>query len=239
MPLPDQPSVLAVCAHPDDESFGLGAVLSRLAADGARTSVLCLTHGEASTLGTPPARLGEIREVELAAAAGVLSVGWVQLLDHRDGALGAVPLADLVEAVSHAVSETHADTLLVFDDGGVTGHPDHRRATEAALAARDGLPVLAWGVPAAIAAALNSEFATTFVGRERGEFDVVLTVDREVQRRAVACHTSQSSDNPVLWRRLELLGDSEYLRWLTSADAAGGQGQPRSVQPFLALPSKM
>ena len=49
--LPAVASVLAVCAHLDDESFGLGAVLSAFADRGVRTSVLCLTHGEASTLG--------------------------------------------------------------------------------------------------------------------------------------------------------------------------------------------
>ena len=48
---PHWSSVLAVCAHPDDESFALGALLHHLAAHGAETSVLCFTHGEASTLG--------------------------------------------------------------------------------------------------------------------------------------------------------------------------------------------
>ena len=40
--------VLAVVAHPDDESFGLGAVLAALGANGAETRVLCFTHGEAT-----------------------------------------------------------------------------------------------------------------------------------------------------------------------------------------------
>lgn len=35
-------SVLAVVAHPDDESFALWAVLARFAAAGATVSVLCL-----------------------------------------------------------------------------------------------------------------------------------------------------------------------------------------------------
>lgn len=48
--LPAWPSVVAVVAHPDDESFGLGAILDSFARSGAAVSVLCLTHGEASTL---------------------------------------------------------------------------------------------------------------------------------------------------------------------------------------------
>ena len=48
--LPAWSDVLAVVAHPDDESFGLGALLAAFVAAGVRVSVLCLTHGEASTL---------------------------------------------------------------------------------------------------------------------------------------------------------------------------------------------
>lgn len=48
--LPAFDSVLAVCAHPDDEAFGLGALLSTLADAGSRITVLCYTRGEASTV---------------------------------------------------------------------------------------------------------------------------------------------------------------------------------------------
>jgi LmbE family N-acetylglucosaminyl deacetylase len=212
--LPPGSSVLAVCAHPDDESFGLGAVLHRLAADGGRISVLCFTHGEASTLGRYPTDLGEIREAELAAAATELGVGQVELLDHPDGGLTDVPLDELVRAVTRTMDAVDADLLLVFDEGGVTGHPDHARATEAALAASNPVPVLAWGIPKTVGAALNAEFDTTFVERDEHDFDMVVTVDREAQRRAIAHHASQSTDNPVLWRRLELMADTESLRWL-------------------------
>ena len=47
-------SLLAVVAHPDDESFGLGGVLAALAATGRRVSLLCFTAGEGSTLGASP-----------------------------------------------------------------------------------------------------------------------------------------------------------------------------------------
>ncbi len=109
-----------------------------------------------------------------------------------------------------------AEILLVFDEGGITGHPDHCAATAAALLAarRDELPVLAWAVPERVASVLNAEFGTSFLGRRDGEVDLVVTVDRGRQRQAIACHVSQSTDNPVLWRRLELLGSTESLRWL-------------------------
>jgi LmbE family N-acetylglucosaminyl deacetylase len=46
------------------------------------------------------------------------------------------------------------------------------------------------------------------------EVDIALRVDRTRQQRAIAEHRSQSVANPVLWRRLELLGNAEWLRWL-------------------------
>ncbi|HLX87898.1 MAG TPA: PIG-L deacetylase family protein [Acidimicrobiales bacterium] len=212
--VPVASSVLAVCAHPDDESFGLGAVLDRFVAAGTSVSVLCFTHGEASTLGLSAGVLHEVRAAELVVAAAALGVGRVRLLDHPDGALATVPLEQLADQVRSMADQVGAQLLVVFDVGGITGHPDHCRATEAALAGAPDLPALAWSLPRRVADELNDELATGFVGRADHEIDLVVTVDREVQRRAIASHTSQCADNPVLWRRLELLGDREALRWL-------------------------
>lgn len=203
-----------MCAHPDDESFGLGAVLELFARRGAATSVLCFTHGEASTLGMAAADLYEVRRGELSSAAAELGIGSVELLDHPDGCLTSVGLDHLAGTVAAVARRVAADLLVVFDEHGVTGHPDHARATEAALAVAPALPALAWTVPLQVADAVNAELGTRFVGRGAHEIDLVLTVDREAQWRAISCHASQSDGNTVLRRRLELSGDSESLRWL-------------------------
>src|ERR1039457_4501463 len=72
--LPGATSVLAVCAHPDDESFGLGATLATFAAAGSSTTVLCFTHGEATTLGADISALGGVRATERSDAAAELGV---------------------------------------------------------------------------------------------------------------------------------------------------------------------
>ncbi len=212
--VPSATSVLAVCAHPDDESFGLGAVLTRFADAGATVSMLCFTHGEASTLGRSDRPLGEVRREELTAAAVVLGVSRVDLLDYPDGGLDEVPLERLATEVAAAAREVDADLLVVFDEGGITGHPGHVRATEAALEGAPLAPVIAWSLPREVADELNAEFSAGFVGRDARGVDLRLDVDRTVQRRAIACHASQANDNPVLRRRLELLGDAESLVWL-------------------------
>lgn len=212
--LPPARSVLAVCAHPDDESFGLGALLDRFVANGAEVAVLCFTRGEASTLGAPDSALDELRCAELTKAAAELGVSQVELLNHPDGLLESEPIDKLAAEVAAMAQDVGADLLIVFDEGGVTGHPDHCRATEAALAGAPGLAALAWAIPCRVAEALNAQFGTAFVGRTEGEIDLVLRVQRARQCRAIACHASQCDDNPVVDQRLALLGNTESLRWL-------------------------
>lgn len=206
---------LAVCAHPDDETFGLGAVITTLVAAGTRVDLLCLTHGEGSSLGAG-ADLAVRREAELDCAARSLGITAVTLLDHPDGGLDHVDpdrLADDVVGVA-----AHADVLLAFDRGGITGHPDHERATEAAVVAGDrlGLPTWAWSLPESVAAQLHDEFGADFVGRTRDELDLALPVDRAGQLAAMACHGSQLVDNPVPHRRIQLQGPVEHLRRLAA-----------------------
>ncbi len=131
--LPVAPSVLAVCAHPDDESFGLGATLAGFTAAGSLTAVLCFTHGESSTLGATTTELGQVRAAELAAAASELGVDHVELYDYPDGGLDRESIDQLTKHVRRVADKVRPDVLLVFDEGGVTGHADHGRATEAAL----------------------------------------------------------------------------------------------------------
>ncbi len=212
--LPVWRRVLVVVAHPDDESFALGGVIGALVQTGSRVSVLCLTAGEASTLGQDGSDLSAVRAAELDLAARRLGVDHTTLLHHADGRLSeCVP--DLVDSVRDAVAVDEPDGLLVFGaGGGVTGHPDHEAATTAALtvAREQRLPVLEWCLPSTVAETLNTELGAAFTGYAEDALPVILTVDRDRQRRAIAAHASQAVPESVLWRRIELLGDREHLR---------------------------
>ncbi len=215
-PPPQWSSVLAVVAHPDDESFGLGAVLSTFIANGSTVSVLCFTRGEASTLHGVDGDLSTIRAEELGAAARVLRISNVRLKTHPDGALSVISLDDLVRETEEFSDFVGADGIVAFDIGGVTGHPDHQRATMAAIrvAERCDIGVLGWTIPTDVAASLNTEYGTSFIDHDPGDIDLVVDVDRTWQHNALACHPSQAVPGSVLWRRLELLGPREHLRWL-------------------------
>lgn len=200
---------LAVVAHPDDESFGLGGVLAELVAAGVDVDLLCFTAGEASTVGAT-AHLGELRAGELAEAAAALGLGRAWLVGLPDGSLQE-HREEMAKLVRERVGD--ADLLVVMEPSGVTGHPDHRAATvvASAVAAELGRAVLEWGVSPAVAAALADELGAPLVGLD-GPDVVLVRVARATQLSAIACHRTQNPGNPLLARRLELQGDTERVR---------------------------
>jgi N-acetyl-1-D-myo-inositol-2-amino-2-deoxy-alpha-D-glucopyranoside deacetylase len=119
------PSLLAVFAHPDDESLSAGGVLARHSAAGARTAVVTATWAD-----------GTRRVAELAEALRILGAGEPRLLGYADGrvpwsAPGRPRLCDapLDEAVRRLVVHVRAfrpDIVVTHDAyGGLPGHPDH------------------------------------------------------------------------------------------------------------------
>lgn len=225
MELPAWRDVLAVVAHPDDETFGLGAVIDAMVRAGSAVHVLCFTRGESSTLNESGVDLRSTRAAELRLASAELGVTGCTLLDYPDARLPAVPEADLEAQVARLAARLGPDGMLVFDDTGVTGHGDHKAATAAAASAARaaGLPVLAWTIPKAIASQLRAETGTRFAGRPASEVDLCVRVDRTRQRRAAWLHASQVSPGAVLWRRLQLQGDCEHLRWIQPGGGAGAR----------------
>ena len=214
--LPGWRQALVVVAHPDDETFGLGAIADRFTAGGTAVHVLCFTHGEASTLNENRAELRQARARELRQAAAELGVATVTLLGYPDGNLAAAAPGELSGHVTRQAALLGAEGLVAFDDTGITGHPDHQAATRAAMRAAEAasLPVLAWALPETIADRLRAETGEAFSGQPPGRIDLCIRVNRARQRRAALMHASQISPAAVLWRRLQLQGDCEHLRWL-------------------------
>lgn len=135
-----------VLAHPDDETLGMGGTLARCASSGVEVHVVTATRGQSgryrdNSAHPGPEALGRIREAELRAAAGVLGVHDVQLLDYLDGALDR---ADPAEAVGHIVRHLRRirpQVVATFGPDGGYGHPDHiaisQLTTAAVVAAAD------------------------------------------------------------------------------------------------------
>lgn len=142
--------LMAVLAHPDDESLGVGGTLAKYAAEGVEVFLLTATRGDSGRFRGyrpddrqhpgPPA-LAAIREAELRAAASTLGVHEVSLLDYRDQYLDVANPRDAVGVIAKHVRRVKPDVVVTFGPDGAYGHPDHiaisQFTTAAIIAAAD------------------------------------------------------------------------------------------------------
>ncbi|MGH2532445.1 MAG: PIG-L deacetylase family protein [Thermomicrobiales bacterium] len=132
--------LMCVLAHPDDESMGTGGILAKYAAEGVETSLICATRGERGWFGAPDEypgmdELGRIREKELRAAAEVLGIGRVDLLDYVDGDLDQADHDEAVGRIVRLLREVRPQVVVTFAPDGGYGHPDHIAISQFATAA--------------------------------------------------------------------------------------------------------
>lgn len=145
--------LLAVHAHPDDESMTTGGLLARCAGAGVRTRLMTCTDGRYGPvnpglgLTLTPGELAEVRGMELRAATTVLGVAELDWLGYHDsGMMGsphnqgphafwAEPLEALVEQMVRIVRWFRPHVVVTYDPVGGTGHPDHIQAHRVTLLA--------------------------------------------------------------------------------------------------------
>ena len=122
--------LLAVLAHPDDESLGNGGMLAKYAAEGVETYLVTATRGQRGWFGPAeaypgPEELGRIRESELRAAASVLGIREVTLLDYVDGELDKADQETARDQIVEVIRRVRPDVVVTFPPDGLYGHPDH------------------------------------------------------------------------------------------------------------------
>lgn len=138
--------LLAVLAHPDDESLAAGSTLAHYAAEGVRVHLVTATRGERGRWfdGTDRPSDGEVgvrREAELHAAASDLGIEQVRVLGYPDGGLDGVDHRQVTAGIVDEIRSFAPHVVLTFDPFGAYGHPDHiaisQLTTAATVAAAD------------------------------------------------------------------------------------------------------
>jgi len=210
-PLPERPLVLlAVFAHPDDETFRCGGLLALLAERGVEVNLLTATRGEAGSCGDPPLceaeELGEVRERELQRACGALGIKPPAFLDYTDGKLTEVDEEEVVARIKAIIRELRPQILLTWPADGLSGHPDHKAVSrwtsrvfeEMEKDAQAPIALYHLAVPQSVANALNLTKLHAIPDAE-----VSLTVDVmpvwKQKRTAMDCHRTQAGDSPILF----------------------------------------
>lgn len=146
--------LLAVVAHPDDETFGMGGTLAYYANQGVEVHLICATRGEVGEV--EPEKLAgydsiaDLREHELHCAAAVLGIKQIHFLDYRDSgmpgspdnehpqALVQAPLEKVAGEIIHIMRQVKPQVVLTFDPIGGYMHPDHIAIHQAAVMAFPG-----------------------------------------------------------------------------------------------------
>jgi len=219
-------------AHPDDECILTGGTMAQLAANGHRVVLVAATRGEQGEVvpGFLPEgeTLGQRRTEELRASAQVLGVSRLEFLGYTDSGMMGTSTndaadcfwqADLQEAAARLAAileQESASVLVVYDDHGGYGHPDHIQVHRVGVRAGE----LA-GTPAVYEATMDRDRVVRMI-REAGEAggnpdmpditeesefgvraaDVTTRLDVGEQvpakRQAMRCHRSQIADD-MFW----------------------------------------
>jgi LmbE family N-acetylglucosaminyl deacetylase len=146
-------SLLAVLAHPDDETFGMGGTLALYAQRGVDVYLVCATRGEVGEMDPKFMRgfnsIAERREAELRCAAENLGLKGVFFLNYRDSgmpgspnnvhpqALTAQPVEQVAADVAHYIRLLKPQVVITFDPIGGYHHPDHIAMHKATVRAFD------------------------------------------------------------------------------------------------------
>ena len=226
--------LLAIFAHPDDESYRAGGALALLAREGAQVWVLCATRGEQGILNLDPEETGQVRQTEMECACRALGIEKPRFLDYQDGTLPQVDEESAVGQVVRAIRKLRPQALLTWPPSGVSGHPDHvavSRWTEKAfqLAADPAAypehkeaphtveALYHIVVPRSLAEAMKMSHLLTVPDEE-----VTLTMDVsaawDAKMAAIRCHRSQIASSPVLdapEEQQHLFLGTEYFQQVT------------------------
>ena len=158
-------SILAVFAHPDDEAYLCGALMSLAVDAGRRVMCVTATRGELGFPDDDPRSIAErkaVRSAELDACLSVLGVREHQWLEYPDGGCIDVPDEEPVARLRAVMDEMRPDTVLTFGPDGGTYHDDHitiGRWTTLACRASDAAPRLLYQTKTP---EWNKKFTTAF-----------------------------------------------------------------------------
>ncbi len=126
----DSLHLLAVFAHPDDESMGMGATLAKYSAHGVDTHLVCATRGERGWFGSAESHpgfenLAQTRTTELENAVKELGMKSLHFLGYIDGDVDQADHTEAIQKIVTHIRKIKPQVIVTFPPDGNYGHPDH------------------------------------------------------------------------------------------------------------------
>lgn len=235
--------LLAIFAHPDDETFRPGGTLALLAQHGVRVKLLTFTRGGAGSCGDPPLctpdELPDVRELELRCACAAFNIRPPHLLDYKDGHLEEAEAGPMIAQILSIVDEIKPKVWLSFGPDGLSGHPDHLAvghwAREAFQLAEGVAALYTLAVPHSLAERLGMHQVHP-VPDETIALSVDISPVWEAKMAALRCHATQWSSSPMAnasdTRRRLFLGREYFVR--AASRNVEGDFLPSILEGYLA-----
>jgi LmbE family N-acetylglucosaminyl deacetylase len=234
--------LVAIFAHPDDESLLAGGTLAACTAAGLDVVLLTVTRGEQGPISHPALAtretLGAVREAELAAAASALGIRTVVCLDYPDGELAWTNEREIGVDLARHIRFWQPEAVITFGPEGLYWHPDHIAVHRHAMAAVDAMTaegLSPWVYHATLPKGRMAELVSAMAmhdlpaglwnlqpddfGVPTSSITTVIDVRRFVRAKlcALRCHRTQLDQDHVFQRipdhlAEEFLGTEYFLR---------------------------
>lgn len=211
-------TIVGIFAHPDDEAFGPGGALAKLAQENT-VYLICVTDGDARQKNPAKEKaLGKIRRKELEQSGKILGIKKVFFLGYHDGSLCHNLYHEIAEKIHQKLEELRPETVITFEHRGVSGHIDHIVVSMVVSFVFHKLPFVKRLLYYCNSEELQKLVKDYFIyfppGYKTTEIDKVITTEDvwDIKVRAMRAHESQREDmEKVLKWKLQVPKEEYFL----------------------------
>lgn len=211
--------LLAIFAHPDDESFGPGGTIALLCKK-FEVHTICVTGGDAGQNARTEAKrsLAALRREEYRNAAKILGIRKTHCLGYEDGKLSNSLYHEIAGKIERIIKKIDPKILLTFEPKGVSGHIDHiavSMITTYVFKKQEKIKKLMYYciMDKRREKYLDDYFIYFPEGYKRSEIDEEIDISTTFQTKieAIRAHKSQKEDGDRIIKSLLTMPPNEYF----------------------------
>lgn len=206
---PKNKKIVAVFAHPDDESFGPGGTLAKLAEEN-QVFLLSATKGDAGRGIKRNIPLPKVRAEELKKAGKILGIKKIFFLGFKDGTLCNKLYHQLAKKITNKLNQIKPEMVITYEPRGVSGHLDHIAVSLTTSFAVSKLPfvktILYYCLSKEQRKLIKDYFIFFPPGYSKKEINLVVDIASVWEKKvaAIQAHQSQRHDIESICKNLSL-----------------------------------